>query len=500
MNLSQITRPITILMLLILPLRVMAFAWADRAQVTLVKFLGTGRIAALDESAQAERGANGHTLATRRAFQYAIATGSEDQKQALELVLGSPVSELDTENGFVMQNVVWGNFRNEVHTSLSDFLSEYLKLQSKISALSKIDPELSSEVGKQLVAAKTRLVQKWLALAFVLQDHEGIFGETNFVDGPLSLPTSRFIDLKAKYGLQNSVNYIHSMLVDGGEIPLSQAETLTKIEAFANEMMKSILTKLVSTIKNNGQSHLENRAAPAKLELFGLKKQTMQEAVRGLDMPAEEINGILQYFEFTRYSGLNPAPTEADFAKESAYGRYENQSRHWQSTEFRLALHDLGSLFHLIQDSAVGCTERALAKTQELAKNVKSVDQGENKAAVCGIQDGHGVIDTNSNQVIALSSGDNYYERTSEHSTLDSLYRPGNLYSISQLIKQEFADKDKLYGPFDPAIATGQLLIDTVSTIKNLSTTASTEADLEQTARALVKKHILSRYNLSSKQ
>ncbi len=532
-----------LLVLLALPVKTFAFGWADNSVTTLFKFLGTGRISAPDEASDPEK-ANGHTLATRRAFQYAIGKSTEAQKLLLEDIMGSSIQQLDTENGFVMQNIVWGNFRSEVHTQLSDFLSGYVKLATELEqVLPKIsDPnnpdgektiapiddviaslkqqmdellEKETESGATnkaltqleeklkkltfLQKTKARLAQEWKALAFVLADHEGIFGETPFVsDTNEAFPISMYTDLTAKYGLHTSTGYIHSMLVDGGDAPLSHGQTLAKIRTYAVGMMSSVLTKLVTTKKN---PHLTDTPPDANLAVkLAQRKSVIQEALANLQMPADQLQMTLAFFEQAGYTGLNPIPSESNFSNgPAAPSRYENQSRHWRNPQFRSALMNLGGLFHLIQDSTVGCTEKTKTKTIALANGADI--QGSENFAVCQVGDGHSLFNPTADRVIGLSSGHEYFDRVKQHSTLDSLYRSHNLYTVPELLAGEFDrnDMEKLYDGFDPAIAAGDLLLDllqSVDSLANLSDETLNEA-LAEAATSLVERHILSRYAIN---
>ncbi len=242
-----------------------------------------------------------------------------------------------------------------------------------------------------------------------------------------------------------------------------------------------------------------NKGEVITAEGFEKRKVVLQQALTALKIPEGQMKQKLKLFESSGYRGLSAMPTEDDFTSTDLrpIARYENRSHHWKNSEFRSALMNLGGLFHLIQDSTVGCTEKTKAKTIAAAAEVKN--ERERETAVCEVGDGHSLFNSEANKVIGLSSGEKYFERTVEHSTSDNLYRPQNLFSIQDLMDKNFSDAGKLYESFDPAIAAGEPLIEVVQTADEMSRTSASETDVANKASALVEKSILSRYSIEEK-
>lgn len=201
----------------------------------------------------------------------------------------------------------------------------------------------------------------------------------------------------------------------------------------------------------------------------------------------------------TKWTQKRSFDTLTAFAKSSlsqAITLLRGEKTNGQTENWKKGLRLVGSVLHLIQDSACYCSARH--------KDIKGITSPENPAN-CIPGDGHGVVAYFPNEhrykVTGLSDPVFYDARLHFHEVLDTLYEPGRVLDINVLAaarsrgdinKAYDANKAALWGDNDPAYDGGMLLL---KVIENVFT--STAAD--QVAEALTAGFVRARYVAASK-
>ena len=145
----------------------------------------------------------------------------------------------------------------------------------------------------------------------------------------------------------------------------------------------------------------------------------------------------------------HPVPPDRSFEAihdhlESALAEAIGELASGDDAAWRAGLLALGSVFHTVEDSAVGATPAARARVPQ-----------------CVPGDGHGVLAVTAHglQVVALSSNAWFDHRRAMHRRLDDLYRLDADGDRERSIRA-------LYGDFDPALANARVMIGVLEAIR----------------------------------